>query len=200
MNKLRNFFQNNKIPIIIVHTQSIDIERIKEIENFIKDNNIGDFIDILALPIKIHGHNLESYNLDKLVEKTIKKSKEILNGDMIYFMIDNISGWIQENLYKENCKIKNKINEEIILNLKKQDENQKEEEFQKNIINIYGKIINYYLNNPNISINTILDIQNSMFITNKNNYFKYIQKLEDNIISKELSNKLTMPKSKRSYD
>ena len=51
-------------------------------------------------------------------------------------MIDNISGWIQENLYKENCKIKNKINEEIILNLKKQDENQKEEEFQKNIINI----------------------------------------------------------------
>ena len=77
MNKLRNFFQNNKIPIIIVHTQSIDIERIKEIENFIKDNNIGDFIDILALPIKIHGHNLESYNLDKLVEKTIKKSKEV---------------------------------------------------------------------------------------------------------------------------
>ena len=38
-----------------------------------------------------------------------------------------------------------------------------------------------------------------MFITNKNYYFKYIQKLEDNIISKELSNKLTMPKRKRSY-
>ena len=35
-----------------------------------------DFIEILALPVKIQSSYIQSYNLDKLIEKTIKNVKE----------------------------------------------------------------------------------------------------------------------------
>ena len=65
MNSLRNSYQNNKIPIIIVYTQSSDDTIINEMKAYIKEQNIeGDFIDILALPKKNRGIEMPSYGLD----------------------------------------------------------------------------------------------------------------------------------------
>ena len=136
---------------------------------------------------KTGGIQIPSYNLDKLVARTIQKVKEALNGDLKNFMINNISEYIQKNLYDENSRIKNKINEVTILHLIGQDKVQKEGEFQNILINTYGKNINYFFRNPNMNKNTILDIQNSYLIKNKNDYFNYTQKYEENIISNDLS-------------
>ena len=188
LNSLRNTFPNSKIPIIMVYTQSTDDDIIKQMKDFIKNNNIeGDFIDILALPKSTRGITLSSYNLDKLVVKTIKKVKEALNGDMKNIMINNISEYIKNNLWDENSRIKNKINETTILNLIRHDKVQNEGEFQNTLINTYGTNINFFFKNKTMNKNTILDIQNSYLIKNKNDYFNYTQKYEENIISNDLS-------------
>ena len=102
LNSLRNTYHNSKIPIIIVYLQNTDDEIMKKMKKFIKFNNIeGDFIDILAKEKKTQGFTLKSYNLDKLVIKTIKKVREALNGDLRNVMITKISEHIQKELYEE---------------------------------------------------------------------------------------------------
>ena len=161
----------------------------KKWKKFIKFNNIeGDFIDILAKEKKTQGFTLKSYNLDKLVIKTIKKVREALNGDLRNVMITKISEHIQNKLYEENRKIKNKINEKEILTLIKQDKVQKDEEFENTLINnVYGQNVRLFFKNKNLNKNTIIDIKNSNLIIFKNNYLKYTQKYEENIIKNELS-------------
>ena len=188
LNSLRNSYQNNKIPLIMVYTQSTDDSVIKQMKDYIKEKNIeGDFIDILALPKENRGIEMPSYGIDKLVAKTIKKVKEALNGDLRNVMISNIANNIQETLSEENKNIKNKINEETILKLIDQNKVLKEEELQNTIINIFGKNINYFFGRNDLDKKTLVDFKNSTLFKNKDNYFKYTQKLEENIIKNELS-------------
>ena len=189
LNSLRNTYHNSKIPIIIVYLQNTDDEIMKKMKKFIKFNNIeGDFIDILAKEKKTQGFTLKSYNLDKLVIKTIKKVREALNGDLRNVMITKISEHIQKELYEENRRIKNKINEMEILTLIEQDKVQKDEEFENTLINnVYGQNVRLFFKNKNLNKNTIIDIKNSNLIIFKNNYLKYTQKYEENIIKNELS-------------
>ena len=188
LNSLRNSYQNNKIPLIMVYTQSTDDSVIKQMKDYIKEKNIeGDFIDILALPKENRGIKMPSYGIDKLVAKTIKKVKEALNGDLRNVMTSNIANNIKETLFEENKNIKNKINEETILKLIDQNKVLKEEELQNTIINIFGKNINYFFGRNDLDKKTLVDFKNSTLFKNKDNYFKYTQKLEENIIENELS-------------
>jgi energy-coupling factor transporter ATP-binding protein EcfA2 len=188
LNSLRNSYQNNKIPLIMVYTQSTDNSVIKQMKDYIKEKNIeGDFIDILALPKENRGIKMPSYGIDKLVAKTIKKVKEALNGDLRNVMTSNIANNIKETLFEENKNIKNKINEETILKLIDQNKVLKEEELQNTIINIFGKNINYFFGRNDLDKKTLVDFKNSTLFKNKDNYFKYTQKLEENIIENELS-------------
>ena len=172
----------------MVYTQSTDNSVIKQMKDYIKEKNIeGDFIDILALPKENRGIKMPSYGIDKLVAKTIKKVKEALNGDLRNVMISNIANNIQETLSEENKNIKNKINEETILKLIDQNKVLKEEELQNTIINIFGKNINYFFGRNDLDKKTLVDFKNSTLFKNKDNYFKYTQKLEENIIENELS-------------
>ena len=189
LNSLRNSYQNNKIPLIMVYTQSTSDSIINQMKDYIKGQKIeGDFIDILAVAKENRGIKMPSYGLDKLVAKTIKKVKEALNGDLRNFMISNIASNIQETLYEENKNIKNKINEETILKLIDQNKVLKEEELQNTIINIFGKNVNFFFRRKDLDKKTLLDFKNSTLFKNKDNYYKYTQKLEENIIKNELSN------------
>ena len=74
INTLRNLF---KIQIIIVYTNSIIKNMALQMKECIKSRiKDVDFIEILALPVKIQSSYIQSYNLDKLIEKTIKNVKE----------------------------------------------------------------------------------------------------------------------------
>ena len=154
--------------------------------------------------------------MNKLVEKTIKNVKDE-NGSLRNGITGNINEYIKNNLYEENKRIKNKINETTILSSIKQDKVINEEEFEKALINIYGHNINYFFEIPNMNNKTISDIQNSELIKDKNNYFKYIKKHEENFILNELSSlshqfldnqeqkeklmgKSIKPKNKRCYE
>ena len=202
----------------MVYTQSSDDTIINEMKAYIKEQNIeGDFIDILALSKKNRGIEMPSYGLDKLVVKTIKKVKEALNGDLRNFMINNIASHIQDSLFEENKNIKNKINEETLLKLTDQNKVLKEGELENTIINIFGKNVNYFFKSNNLNKKTLIDFKNSALFKNKDNYFKYTQKLEENIITNELSKlaysfldiqakkekikgKATNPKNKRCHE
>ena len=105
-----------------------------------------------------------------------------------------------------------------ILTLIKQDKVQKDEEFENTLINnVYGQNVRLFFKNKNLNKNTIIDIKNSNLIIFKNNYLKYTQKYEENIIKNELStlaykfldnqakkeklkNKSTNPRNKRCHE
>ena len=63
-----------KIPFIIVLTQAIDVERIKEMKNYIKSQNFNDIIEVLAKSVIYPwGLKTRAYGLRELIEKTIEK-------------------------------------------------------------------------------------------------------------------------------
>ena len=218
LNSLRNSYSNTKIPIILVYMQNTDDGAMGEMKHFIKVQNIeGDFIDILAKEKIIKGIKIPGFGLEKLVAKTIKKVREALNGDLRNVMINNISNQIENYLIEENRKLKNKINEDTILTLIEQGKVQNENDLENTLINAYGINVNYFFKNQYPNKNTILAFKNSNLIKNKNNYFKYTQRYEENIIKNELSDlaykfldiqakkekfrgKSTLPKNKRCHE
>ena len=218
LNSLRNAYSNNKIPIILVYMQNTDDDAMKKMKLFIKNQNIeGDFIDILAQAKNIKGIKIPGFGLEKLVEKTVKKVREALNGDLRNVMINNISNRIENDLLEENKKLKKKINEVTILTLIEQGKVHNENNFENTLINAYEINVNYFFKNQYPNKNTILAFKNSNLIKNKNNYFKYTQRYEENIIKNELSElaykfldiqakkekfrgKSTLPKNKRCHE
>jgi hypothetical protein len=128
---------------------------------------------------------VKSYGLDVLIQKTLRECKEALNGDLHYVMTKNISDEMNDNLVKENAKIKNYIKEKNILDFTKNYNCNDESEFQDYIINIYGKNINCFLNRE-LSNNGKNIIASSNLMKHNNNFIKYYQERKNIIISKEL--------------
>ena len=198
--------------------QNTDDEAMEKMKLFIRAQNIeGDFIDILAQAKKIKGAKIPGFGLEKLVAKTIKKVREALNGDLRNVMINNISNRIENDLLEENRKLKNKIKEDTILTLIEQGKVKNENDFENTLINAYGINVNYFFKNQYPNKSTISAFKNSNLIKNKNNYFKYTQRYEENIIKNELSElaykfldiqakkekfrgKSTLPKNKRCHE
>ena len=113
LNRIRSIYQGNKIPIIIVYTQSVDKKAITKMKQYILGQiQCNDFVEILAEDIIGFGNNvIKSFGIDKLISKTLIRCKEALNGDMRSVMTTQISKRIENDLINENYKIKNYIYE-----------------------------------------------------------------------------------------
>ena len=191
LKRIRNTYQSTKIPIIIVYTQSVDKLAITKMKNYILGQiDCNDFVEILAEDIVGFGDNvLKSFGIDKLINQTLIRCKEALNGDMRSVMTTQISERIQNDLINENNRIKSYIYEKMILNLIKGGFNiQDNENFIKSLITLYGYNSYYFLNK-------IINDQTSSMIKNddilRNNiiyYIKFYQEKTNSLISNELNN------------
>ena len=189
LNSLREAYGESKIPIIIVYTQAIDKNEIKEMEKYIRDNNIdGKFMRVLAEKKQLtNGKFLQPRGLDELLEETLNKCKEALNGEMKSLLMKNITNEIISRIKKDNSTIKNNLYETTISDfISNYIHSYNDENFIQYCIDIIGKNIQYFLNkkmNKNCSdyINNS-DIINSSITQYINDYKKKI----NDIINPEL--------------
>ena len=90
--KLNELYDDNKLPIIVVYTQAIVPEYYNAIENEIRKikKNI-EYIPVIAQDIKISDNQyVKSKNLDKLLMKSVEKSKNAVYSSVFSSLRKNI--------------------------------------------------------------------------------------------------------------
>ena len=197
LNRIRNYYQGNKIPIIIVYTQSVDKKAIAKMKQYILSHiKCNDFVEILADDIIGFGDNvLKSFGVDQLISKTLIRCKEALNGDMRSVMTTQISKRIEYDLINENNKIKNYIYEKIILNFingfysqNKEFDVQNNENFIKSLVTLIGYNTYYFLNKKMSDQTSSLIKKEQILRNNIINYINFYQEKTNSFISNELNN------------
>ena len=190
LNRIRAYYQGNKIPIIIVYTQSVNEEAIEKLKNYIlKFFECNDFVKILAQDIKAIGNQyIKSFGIDELINKTLERCKEALNGDMRSVMTNQILSKLEKELIIENHKIKKYIYERTILKSTQKYEVQNDDNFLKKIITIYGYNTYYYLGKDISEQTSSLIINNDSIKSYVKNFIEYYKQYVKSIISNELNN------------
>ena len=117
LNALKNSYEDNKIPIIVVYTQAVDNNTMNEMQEYIKEKNIdANFIRVLAERKELVNHSyLEAFGMDELVKVTLDKCKKAMRGEMRSVMTKNISKNINEILINENSYIIDYIYQQRII-------------------------------------------------------------------------------------
>ena len=89
---LRNTYPDSKIAILLVYTQTINFETVSEIAYYINKEKIySKFIPVLADNKKLtNSQNLEEYELDNLLNESLKRCEKALSGDMRDIMANQI--------------------------------------------------------------------------------------------------------------
>ena len=100
-------------------------------------------------------------------------------------MTKYITNHINENLKKENLKIRNYIKESNILDFTKKYNLNEEGKFTNYTINVYGKNVNCFLNKK-LSDNGKNIIAHSNLIRHNSNFIHYYKEQKKQIISQEL--------------
>ena len=182
MNTLNSYEKNNHIPVIIVLTKCKDIDHVNEMKSYLHDK---DYEDVISIRVKlVNGTCLESFGLDRLLQRTLKRCKEALLGDMRKIMIDQTTSYIKDEL-KNN----NKRKKESIIKIMKSDAveydlaNKNIEDF---LCRIYRYNISKYLDVNDMGNETYSLIRNSKFKEHRINFFAYCQKYENSIIESVL--------------
>ena len=115
-----------KIPIIIVYTNAINEDEIKNAKIYIQKLNINDFefVPVLAKERKLYNNCIiKPFNLDILQKISIKQAKSAFNSSCCQGLIENIKNKIKSKIDELVIKIKENINQEIIeINLKMNEE------------------------------------------------------------------------------
>jgi GTPase SAR1 family protein len=189
LNRIRAFYQGNKIPIIMVYTQSVDEESIERLKKYIlKSIDCNDFVKVLAHDIKSVGHQvIKSFGIEELISKTLARCKEALNGDMRAVMTNQIITKLEKELIIENNKIRKYIFERTILKFIKGYDVQSDDNFLKRIITIYGYNIHYYLGKDISEQTSSLIRDNDAIMNYAINYINYYKQYVESIIANELN-------------
>ena len=183
--KLIDAAGSTKIPLIIVLTQADSKERAENNKKYIKGLGFEEIIDIIAKQTLLqNGTYLDSLNLDKLIDLTLKKCKAALNMDMKMAMIRNLKNRIKKNLFAENKNIKQKIKFKMMQNVIKN--NIANQNFDSYINDIYSYYVVYFLNKNELNSKSSSLIKQGNFNRHKNNFFSHCQEYENNLISKHL--------------
>ena len=172
-----------KIPVIIVLTKAFHIDRSRRIKDYLKRQTFEDVIDIVAKPVD-HGEGIisRSYGLDKLVELTIKKCQTSFDGKKVY--MEQLTKYINNNLYKKNTEIKTRINKLIKSDVVNKDLAKK---YLDGIINdIYYYNVCYFLGKNSLSSESNSLIKESQFNIYKNNFFVYCQQYIKKLLATEV--------------
>ena len=117
LNALREAYNDNRIPILVIYTQATDKKTIAEMQRYIKDKKIdASFIQVLAERKElVNNHFMEPFGLSDLMSHSLDKTKSALKGEMRSVMTKNIETTISSSLKKENIYINNYSFENIIL-------------------------------------------------------------------------------------
>ena len=185
--QLRAIYGANEIPIIMVYTQSTDLQLIKARKKDVSEKKIAnDFVSILARRKELPNNTyLEAFGLDELLQKTLAECKKALNGDLHAIMTKYINKYITKNLKEDNLKIKKYIKESNILDFTKKYNLNEEGKFTNYTINVYGKNVNCFLNKK-LSDNGKNIIAHSNLISHNSNFINYYKEKKNQIISQEL--------------
>ena len=189
LRSIQNYYKGNKIPIIIVFTQAVDADSIKRMKAYISSQiDCKDFVEIIAEDINTPSKQvLKSFGINNLINQTLNRCKEALNGDMRTLMTNLISYDISNNLKTENEIIRNHIFEKLIVNFTKKFDVQSVESFQQSLINTIGYNINYFLNKK-LEGQSISLIKNGNILSNHIiNYINFYQQRVKTIIENELT-------------
>ena len=115
LNTLTNIYKDNKIPIILVFTKSIDESLTIEMSRKFKEDNINNsFVEVIAKDIPIKNGKINAFGKENLLKTTLIKCKEALESDMIKIMIQQISNHVIQNLIDEKYYIIDNIKKETI--------------------------------------------------------------------------------------
>ena len=176
--KLKETYQDNKIPIIIVMTQAINEERYEGIKQFLETKNY-DFVKVLAKGLQIHGgQKIEAFGLDNLVDLTLEKCKKAFKGDMKAVMIENMSDYIKQEIQQKNREIHQSV---------KLD--QEGNNFKEYIYDLYKCNLNHFLSIDDLKKETssLISSNSSEFVKHKQNFFLYSQNLAKKTIENNIS-------------
>ena len=173
--KLTDLYDDNNLPIIVVYTQAMVPEYYNAIENEIhKIKKNIEYIPVVAEDIKIANNQyVKSNNLDKLLIKSLEKSKNAVYSSVFSSLKKNILNITLQNIDKNNFKIKENLQKYITYkeNVSLIPDFDKEKQF-KNIIKeiIFGENNNHKLTSESeLSIKT---------------YVKQIDEKNENVINK----------------
>ena len=167
LKKLKHAYQNdNVLPVIVVYTKTEINETADKMEQHIKNQNIDTvFIKTSAKDFEMmNGKIIQAFGRKELLEATLEKCTQSLQGELINLMTSKISENIKNELLNNNQEIKNNIQEKM--------ENKFLESF--NIVKNDGELIDYILNilmenlkdfyGKNISNKTFNLLNDSLFI------------------------------------
>lgn len=173
-----------KIPVIIVLTQAVNEPVVKEMKTYIKEKGFKDVVDIIAQGIPHKSIIIPPYGIDGLVELTIKKCREGLDGFMKNVMMENLTIYIKNKLFSNNSNIKSRIIR--IMMLDTYDNDLANQDFDGYINDIYYYNVAYFLRKSRLENKSSALIKNSEFNLHKRNFISFCQQYEDKIISKEI--------------
>ena len=189
LNSLRKAYGNNKIPIIIIYTQTTDIKSANDMKKHIRKKNIeADFIQVLAERKELVNNNyIEPFGLDDLIKETLKNCKTALRGDMRSLMTNKIEKTVSSILKDKDAYITKYINEVTILDfISNYNYVKNEENFINYIIYIFGYNNKYFLNKE-MNKKSVDYYKSIDFIQNKTqNYIDYYKAIVDKTIKHKL--------------
>lgn len=186
MGTLGNYEKNTHIPVIMVLTQCHGIDHVNEMKKFLKGMKYEDVIAIMAQREKLVNQTyLESFGLDKLLQRTLLRCKEALSGDMRKIMIEDTTRCIQNKISKENEQKKIFMVKKFKLDTVDNDYGNKNiEDF---ICKIYKSNKMQFLGGYDMESDTYSLIKNSQFKSHRINFFSFCQNYENQIIENVLS-------------
>ena len=181
LKKLKAAYGNDsQLPVIAVYTKTESAKIANEMENHIKKQGIDtEFITTLAEDLElVNGKIKEAFGRKELLNETLQKCTQSLQGKMIDVMTKKISNEIKFDLKKkQELKLK-EIKENIIDN------------FVKNFNNVLsdGDFIDYLINIIMDNLKVFYDgknISNKSFnLLNKSNFIDSIKKMINNYKAK----------------
>lgn len=148
VNQLASIIGPSQIPLIIVITNTADEKQIKYMKKHIKNQNFDNVIDVLAERKKIINETyVEPYGLDDLINLTLKRCKNAINGHMKKYMINDLTIYIKNKIFGANESTKEFIVNKMMLETIENDrKNEGFRNFDEYIISIYDKNIFHFLN------------------------------------------------------
>ena len=185
--------KNKLIPLIIIYTNSINMDNVKKIKNKIKEKfNDLPFIDVLAEKNK----NKAAYGLNDLLKLTLDICQKYKKGNIYKHFKNIISKEIIDKFKEKNNKIKNIVDEQIIKNFSSKFLKvlNNEEELLNNIFKLYEIYFLEFLKDKD-NKNELDNKSQEIFTNSKNlnslihNFISLYKKEVENIIEKILAKK-----------
>ena len=172
--KLKEVYNDNNIPIIVIYTKSIDVIMTKSVLDKIKGLNIGvSTMRLMAKPDKDNeGKKINPFGGEKLLALTIEKCTQALKGKLIYLMTNAISREIKTTINKENNN-----NKKIIFN----------------------KLVNNFMNNYNTLLNDD-EFKNDLIEILNTNIFYLFHAMNDDKKKNKLKNIFNLLKGSNIFD